>query len=216
MQVRFLSLEDALEKGIPTLVFLPVESHEPRSLVGYSPWGHRLRLDWAAKHTNCTYEQFSGCCTPQSNSPADNCFMLVNFPEPWFIQLWSGDDGLLLRLSWRLCDNTHPPGLVLRVNLPFPWLLYVPLFPLLSLWITIHHHHPDQMPIPLGSLLLFSFNWRIIALQYCTGFYHTSMWISHTYAFCYFSLASNHFQCSAQKDELSSGIWWLSPKCLWP
>ena len=24
----------------PTLVFLPGESHEQRSLVGYSPWGH--------------------------------------------------------------------------------------------------------------------------------------------------------------------------------
>ena len=28
---------------------------------------------------------------------------------------------------------------------------------------------------------LFIFNWRIIALQYCGGFCHTSTWISHTY-----------------------------------
>ena len=28
---------------------------------------------------------------------------------------------------------------------------------------------------------LFSFNWRIIALQYCVGFCHTSTWISHRY-----------------------------------
>ena len=27
------------------------------------------------------------------------------------------------------------------------------------------------------------FNWRIIALEYCTGFYHTSTWISHRYTY---------------------------------
>ena len=31
----------------PTLVFLPEKSHGQRSLVGYSPWGHRVRHDWA-------------------------------------------------------------------------------------------------------------------------------------------------------------------------
>ena len=30
-------------------------------------------------------------------------------------------------------------------------------------------------------LRLFIFNWRIIALQYCIGFCHTSTWISHKY-----------------------------------
>ena len=34
-RVRFLCWED------PTLVFLPGESHRQRSLVGYSPWGHK-------------------------------------------------------------------------------------------------------------------------------------------------------------------------------
>ena len=29
---------------------------------------------------------------------------------------------------------------------------------------------------------LIYFNWRIIALQYCDGFYHTSAWICHRYA----------------------------------
>ena len=31
----------------PTPVFLPGESHGPRSLADYSPWGHRVRHDWA-------------------------------------------------------------------------------------------------------------------------------------------------------------------------
>ena len=29
----------------------------------------------------------------------------------------------------------------------------------------------------------FIFNWRIIALQYCVGFCHTSTWISHRYTY---------------------------------
>ena len=29
----------------PSLVFLPGKSHEQRRLVGYGPWGHRLRHD---------------------------------------------------------------------------------------------------------------------------------------------------------------------------
>ena len=41
--------KDPLEEGIqPTLVFLPGESHEQRSLSGYSPWGHK-ELDMAER-----------------------------------------------------------------------------------------------------------------------------------------------------------------------
>ena len=35
----------------PTPVFLPGKSHGQRSLVGYSPWDHRIRHDWA-QHTH--------------------------------------------------------------------------------------------------------------------------------------------------------------------
>ena len=31
----------------PTPIFLPGESHGQRSLVGYSPWGHRVEHDWS-------------------------------------------------------------------------------------------------------------------------------------------------------------------------
>ena len=31
---------------LPTPVFLPGKSHGQRSLVGYSPWGHRIRHNW--------------------------------------------------------------------------------------------------------------------------------------------------------------------------
>ena len=54
--VRFLSGEDPLEKGIwhPTPVFLSGESHGQRSLVGYSPWGHKElgTIEQAHSHTH--------------------------------------------------------------------------------------------------------------------------------------------------------------------
>ena len=40
MWVRSQGQEDPLEEGMePTPVFLPAESHEQRSLAGYSLWG---------------------------------------------------------------------------------------------------------------------------------------------------------------------------------
>ena len=38
----------------PTPVFLPRKSHRQRSLVGYSPWGHRVGLNLTTKHV-CIY-----------------------------------------------------------------------------------------------------------------------------------------------------------------
>ena len=42
MQVRSLGQEDPLEKEMAThSIFLPGKSDGQRSLVGYSPWGHK-------------------------------------------------------------------------------------------------------------------------------------------------------------------------------
>ena len=47
MRVQSLGWEDPLEKEMETCsVFLPGESHGQRSLVDYSPWGHK-ELDTA-------------------------------------------------------------------------------------------------------------------------------------------------------------------------
>ena len=47
MQVQSLGWEDPLEKETATCsVFLPGKSHGQRSLVDYSPWGHK-ELDTA-------------------------------------------------------------------------------------------------------------------------------------------------------------------------
>ena len=41
-QVRSLDWENPLEKGMATTpVFLPGKSHGQKSLMGYSPWGHK-------------------------------------------------------------------------------------------------------------------------------------------------------------------------------
>ena len=47
MWVQSLGQEDPLEKEMATTsVFLPAESHGQRSLVGYHPWGCRVRHNW--------------------------------------------------------------------------------------------------------------------------------------------------------------------------
>ena len=52
MQVRSVDGEDPLEECVlPTPVFLPGESRGQRSLVGYSPWGHRESDTTEASHT---------------------------------------------------------------------------------------------------------------------------------------------------------------------
>ena len=51
--VQSLGWEDPLEEGIATRsIFLPGESHEQRSLVGYSPWGHRVGHNWMTEHAH--------------------------------------------------------------------------------------------------------------------------------------------------------------------
>ena len=39
-------------KWYPTSVFLPGKFHGQRSLVDYSPWGHRVRHGWTHTHTH--------------------------------------------------------------------------------------------------------------------------------------------------------------------
>jgi len=59
-QVQSLGQEDVLEKGmVPTPVFLSGESHGQRSLVGYSPWGHK-ELDMTEQLTLSQFQVRSG------------------------------------------------------------------------------------------------------------------------------------------------------------
>ena len=47
-------------KWQPTPVFLPGKSHGQRSLVGYSPWGRRVRYDWVTN--TFTSFRLKQCC----------------------------------------------------------------------------------------------------------------------------------------------------------
>ena len=53
-QVRFLSWEDSPGEESATPVFLPGKSHGQRSLVGYSPWGHKNQTGLSNKTTTTT------------------------------------------------------------------------------------------------------------------------------------------------------------------
>ena len=46
---------DWRRKWQPIPVFLPGKFHGQRSLVGYSPWGCRVRHDWTHTHTPCPH-----------------------------------------------------------------------------------------------------------------------------------------------------------------
>ena len=65
-------------KWQPTPVFLPGESHGQRSLVGYSPWGSRVRHDWASKQHKLEWHILS----------------------QWFSN-WAS-----IRITWKACSNT--------------------------------------------------------------------------------------------------------------
>ena len=63
-QVRSLGWEDPLEKEMATPpVLLPRKFHGWRSLVGYSPWGHRVGHDLVTEQQQTeTHEHFLLCC----------------------------------------------------------------------------------------------------------------------------------------------------------
>ena len=63
VQVQSLGQEDPLKEEMATTpVFLPGKFHEQRSLVGYSPWGHkRVRYNLATKQQQC-HANFAYVC----------------------------------------------------------------------------------------------------------------------------------------------------------
>ena len=62
-------------KWQPTPVFLPVEFHGQRSLVGYSPWGHKdSDMTERLTLTLCTHRAASLCCTVDT----EHCKATIN------------------------------------------------------------------------------------------------------------------------------------------
>ena len=63
-QVQSLGQEDPMEKGMAThSVFLPGKLHGQRSLVGYSPWGHK-ELDMTEQLTFSFFHFHTKVCFP--------------------------------------------------------------------------------------------------------------------------------------------------------
>ena len=61
-QARPLGQEDPLEKGMAIYsVFLPEKSHGQRSLVGYSPWGHKSQTRLGDYTTTTTPSRQQEC-----------------------------------------------------------------------------------------------------------------------------------------------------------
>ena len=107
-------------KWQPTPVFLPGDPHGQRSLVGYSPWAHTVRHDWATKQKELSLYILSftisllGCETERlhvSKSVRTVVFGLrirIKF-------LWTSSDPLLK--GW-ICSVSH-----LSKRQPF-WVLF--------------------------------------------------------------------------------------------
>ena len=76
----YLGWEDPLEKKTATQpVFWPLKSHGQRSLVGYSPWGHRAAHVWATKHTH-THTHF--CLSRTQTAPPSSAQEMQTQPQP--------------------------------------------------------------------------------------------------------------------------------------
>ena len=68
--VLFQGQEDTPEsKWLPTPVFLPGESHGQRSLVGYSPWGHK-ESDTAEPLTALQRQEVRGAVQGSDRDPS--------------------------------------------------------------------------------------------------------------------------------------------------
>ena len=72
----------------PTPVFLPGESHGQRSLVGYSPWGCKVRHDWS--NLSCMRVTFNAglCVTFEYFCAVINNILPVLFCPWWGISSW--------------------------------------------------------------------------------------------------------------------------------
>ena len=91
--------------GYPFHVLLPGESYRQRSLVGYSPWGRRVRRDWAT-HTLITIHCVGSTHgTPPPPQHICILFPLLTFP---FIQMFKSTWHLKKPLSFAQCPETRP------------------------------------------------------------------------------------------------------------
>ena len=115
-----LGQEDPLEEERATTpVFLPGKSHGKRSLAGYSPWGRRVRHDWAHTHSPGKEMGLWAPWWPAQGHPTDGAelgLLWLMVPSAmdkchrmWKCeQLWECIKDLRTRAQWILSDEcTH-------------------------------------------------------------------------------------------------------------
>ena len=106
--VRSLDWEDPLEEGMATPpAFLPGESHEQRSLAGYSPWGHKSRT-WLSEHTHT--RGLPLICVPILPSEAKASAWLAK----WWCRLWLSCKDCRMR-TWQQLDR-HDLSRAIKVS----------------------------------------------------------------------------------------------------
>ena len=101
----------------PTPVFLPGESHEQRSLVGYRPWSCRVGRDWSAWAQHGTAGDLQMWLIPHSQHPKEG-----KQRDSWDKHLFNQSPFLLggnvllqwttkgeFKTKWR-CWNSEPDG----------------------------------------------------------------------------------------------------------
>ena len=105
-------------KWQPTPVLLPGESHGQRSLVGHSPWGHRVRHDWAT----------SLSCTGEGNGNPLQCSCLENPRDggAWWAAIY-GVTQSRTRLKW-LSSSSSSSRSDITLNFSSPVLKIPPEF----------------------------------------------------------------------------------------
>ena len=90
----------------------------------------------------------------------------------------------LIILRFLFCDTLSFSTLHVWDNIWFSHHSLKALVPVLK-WCfsSLYVHFSFFYHFPLFLKNLFIFNWKIIALQYCAGFCHTTMWISQRYTY---------------------------------
>ena len=118
------------------------------------------------------------------------------------------------KLSLLKFVNEHYAFKSLELDFPFDFFVSTifkgPFIAIIKYWLhslccTIYSYSLFILP----HLKIYMFNWRIIALQCCVGFFHTIMWISYKYTYISSLLSlplppPSHPSRSSQNTSLSS------------
>ena len=128
-------------KWQPTPVFLPGESHEQRSLVGCSPWGHKELDRWVTEHAHTTYNKLHML----------KMYKLINFDTP------KKTVTTIKIVNISITPQSFPKSTSSLLSLPFP-LYWQSLICFLSLWFAFSKILYKWHPLVCTLVWFLSFN----------------------------------------------------------